>query len=97
MRKNTIKKKSAKTKKLFVCMLMLSSAITVAAQNKVTYSLNELQKMVKERYPKGIKLFIIVFTVVLSSLLELVDTTVVNVELRKIRMEDGISIPLWYG
>lgn len=46
----------------------------------------------EETYPHGLKLFVIVFTVIISSLLELVDTTIVNVALREISGSIGATL-----
>lgn len=45
----------------------------------------------EERYPKGLELVIIVATVILASMLELVDTTIVNVALREISGSIGAT------
>jgi len=45
----------------------------------------------EELYPTGLKRFFIVFTVIISSLLELIDTTIVNVALREISGSVGAT------
>jgi len=52
---------------------------------KTAFSIQE------EKYPHGFRLGIIVFTVILASLLELLDTTIVNVALREISGSIGAS------
>ena len=45
----------------------------------------------EEQYPKGLTLVIIVVTVILASMLELLDTTIVNVALREISGSIGAT------
>lgn len=45
----------------------------------------------EDQYPSGFRLFIIVFTAILSALLELIDTTIVNVALKEISGSVGAT------